>query len=106
MTYDEMIEIIQAAKNGEAIEYLGAGNRWIELPIKPSFDSPMKAYRVKEPQTYHKYVNVYRSNLLSDSSDYIIKFDTKEQADDHAEDHNHKRISGFWIGYTEGWIDD
>ncbi len=56
MTYDEMIAVLQAAKNGEAIESraaVGVGD-WIKLiTIRPSWNFAANEYRVApKPRTF------------------------------------------------------
>lgn len=52
MTYDEMIEVIQAAKEGKEIEYREKGDsEWLPA-IKPCFSFDINDYRVKPEPKY------------------------------------------------------
>jgi hypothetical protein len=56
MTYDEMIAVIQAAKDGKVIQMLDGGV-WGDYPGQPAFDSaPIHQYRVKpEPKVLFRH---------------------------------------------------
>jgi len=109
MTYDEMIEIIEALKNGEVIqEKCGEDGRWedfdpkddsLQLSLVNSF--PYYAYRVK-PKTKRVYVNVHET---SSGGKYMIEYDTREAAMIAAK-HSDRCIAGFRQEYTEGQFDD
>jgi hypothetical protein len=53
MTHDEMIEVIQAHKDGKVIQLRGLQRDWIDVPRTPDWDFPNIIYRVKpEPKEY------------------------------------------------------
>jgi hypothetical protein len=53
MTHDEMIEVIQAHKDGKVIQLRSMQGDWIDVPRTPDWDFPNIIYRPKpEPKEY------------------------------------------------------
>ncbi len=61
MTHDEMIEVIQAHKDGKVIQLRSMQGDWIDVPRTPDWDFPNIIYRPKpEPKEY--WLVPYKNN--------------------------------------------
>lgn len=59
MTHDEMIEVLQAAKDGKTIQWFKPfEGKWYDCIVSPSWDFSKLTYRVKrDPREW--WINVY-----------------------------------------------
>jgi hypothetical protein len=83
MTHDEMIEVIQAHKDGKVIQLQGLQRDWIDVPRTPDWDFPNIIYRVKpEPKEY------WLLPYLDGSGFKVLSFNTKRLTSNYCDSNN------------------
>jgi hypothetical protein len=81
MTHDEMIEVIQAHKDGKVIQLCDCRSNWIDMPRTPDWNFNAVDYRVKpDPKKYRVPV------IFNDGKDFGWVELTKEMIEELTND--------------------
>ena len=79
MTHDEMIQVIQAHKEGKQLQYRGKHSHWADIIDPPAWAFHAYDYRVK-PEPRVVWINEYPRTVLGDTRLSTTAHPSKESA--------------------------